>query len=180
MEEIILVHLSDRAGTVIWAKWCGAGCLRSLSHVRLFETPWTVACHVPLFSTISRVCWNSCSLSWCCYLTLSSFASPFSFCHQSFRASGSFPMSRPLTSDGWSIGTAASILPVNIQGWFPLGLTGLISAVQRILKESSQVPQFESSNSLMLSLRYGPTLTSVNDHWKTIALTRLTSQSRLD
>ena len=53
--------------------------------------------------------------------------SPFSFCLQSFPASGSFPLSQLLASNGQSIGPLASVLPVNIQGWFPLELTGLIS-----------------------------------------------------
>jgi len=63
-----------------------------------------------------------------CYLTISSVA-PFSFCHQSFPASGSFPMSRLFASGGQSIRALAStsVLLMNIQCWFPLGLTGLIS-----------------------------------------------------
>ena len=76
-----------------------------------------------------RICSNSCPLSqWCC-LTISSSASPFSFCLQSFPASGSFPMGWLFTSGGQSIGTLAlaSVFPIYIQGWFPLGLTGLIS-----------------------------------------------------
>ena len=76
-----------------------------------------------------RVCSNSCPLSWWCHPTISSFATPFSFCLQSFPASRSFPMSQLFASGGWSIGasTSVSVLPVNIQGWFPLGLTSLIS-----------------------------------------------------
>ena len=60
---------------------------------------------------------------------ISSSATPFSFCLQSFTASGSFPMSRLFTSGGQSIraSASASVLPVNIQGWFPLGLTHLVS-----------------------------------------------------
>ena len=70
----------------------------------------------------------SSSLSWWCYLTISSSAALF-FCFQSFPASGSFPISRLFASGGQSIGVSAlaSVLPVNIQGWFPLELTGLIS-----------------------------------------------------
>ena len=75
-----------------------------------------------------RVCSNLCPLSQWCYLTISSSATPFSFCLQSFPASGSFLMSRLFTSGGQSIGAsaAASVLPMNIQGSFPLGVTGLI------------------------------------------------------
>ena len=74
------------------------------------------------------VCSNSCLLSRWCYLTISSPATPFSSCLQSFPASGSFPMSQLFTSGGQSIGASASasVLPMNIQSWFPLGLTGLI------------------------------------------------------
>ena len=63
------------------------------------------------------------------YLTLSSFASPFSICLQSFPISGSFPVSQLFAPGVHSIGdsVSASVLPMNIQSWFPLGLTGLIS-----------------------------------------------------
>ena len=75
------------------------------------------------------VCSNSCPLSWWCHPTISSSATPFSSCLQSFPASGSFPMSWFFASGGQSIGASASasVLPLNIQGWFPLGLTGLVS-----------------------------------------------------
>ena len=90
----------------------------------------------------------------------------FSFCFQSFPAPGSFPMSWPFTSGGQNIRTSASVLPMNIQGWFPLGLTGLISLQSKDSQESSPTPQFESINSSALSLFYGLTLTSIHDYWK--------------
>ena len=64
-----------------------------------------------------------------CYLTISSSVAPFSSCPQSFSASGSFPMSWLLASGSQSIGAlaSASVLPMNIRGWFPLGLIRLIS-----------------------------------------------------
>ena len=76
-----------------------------------------------------RVCSNSCPLNWWCYPTLSSSATLFSFCLQSFPESGSFPMSWLFASGGQSIGASASasVLPMNIQGWFPLRLSSLIS-----------------------------------------------------
>ena len=82
---------------------------------------------LPCPSLSHRVCWNSCSLSWWCHPTIS--FTHFSSCLQSFPASGSFPMSRLFVSGGQSIGASVltSVLPMNIQGWFPLGLTGLIS-----------------------------------------------------
>ena len=73
---------------------------------------------------------NSCPLSQWCHATISSSVAPFSSCLQSFPASGSFPMSQFFTSGGQSIGTSASapVLPMNIQGWFPLefGVRGYI------------------------------------------------------
>ena len=75
------------------------------------------------------VCSNSFPPSWWCHPTVSSSVTPFSSCLQSFPASRSFPMNRFFTSGGQSIGASASasVLSVNIQGWFPLGLTGLVS-----------------------------------------------------
>ena len=72
---------------------------------------------------------HSCPLSQWCHPTIPSSVVPFSSCLQSFPASGSFPMSQFFESGGQSIGTSASalVLPINIQDWFPLGLTGLIS-----------------------------------------------------
>ena len=70
-----------------------------------------------------------------CYLNISSFGSPCSFCLHSFPASGSFPMSQLFASGGWSIGGSASVsvLPMKIQGWFPLVLTSLISLLSKWL-----------------------------------------------
>ena len=72
---------------------------------------------------------DSCPPSQWCYLTITSSVAHFSFCLQSFLTSGSFPTSWLFTSGGQSIGalTSASVLPMNIQDWFPLGMTGLIS-----------------------------------------------------
>ena len=123
----------------------------------------------PCPSLPPRVCSNSCSLSQC-YLTISSFASLFSFCLQCFPASGPFSMSWLFTSDGQSIESSASssVLPVNIQGWFPLGLTGCPCSPcsPRDSLKSLPIPQFKSISCLAFSLLYGPTLTSVHDYWK--------------
>ena len=82
---------------------------------------------LPCLSPAPRVCSNSCPQSRWCHPTISSSAAPFSSFPQSFPASGSFLMSWLFTSGGQSIGASASVLPMNIQSWFPLGLTGLIS-----------------------------------------------------
>ena len=102
--------------------------VQSLSHVRLFATPWTAAHWASLSFTISWSLLNSCPLSQWCYPTISSSVVPIS-CLQSFPASGSFSVSQLFASGGQSIGvsTSASALPMNIHSWFPLGLTGLIS-----------------------------------------------------
>ena len=76
---------------------------------------------------------NSCPSSQWCQPTISSSVIPFSFCLQFFPASGSFPMSQFFASGGQSIGVSASawVLPMNIQNWFPLGLTGWISLLSK-------------------------------------------------
>ena len=73
------------------------------------------------------VCSNSCSLSQWCYPTISSSVTHFSSCRQSSPASGSFLMHWLFASGGQSVGASPLVLPMNIQSWFPLGLTGRIS-----------------------------------------------------
>ena len=85
----------------------------------------------PCPSLSPRACSNSCSLSWWCHPTISTCAALFSSCLQSLPASGSFPISRLCLSGGQSIKASVSVFPVNIQGWFPLGLTGLISLLSK-------------------------------------------------
>ena len=93
-----------------------------LKHTRL---------HCPSLS--SGVCPNSCPLSRWCHPTISSSIYPFSSCSQSFSASGSFSMSQYFASGGQPVrpSASASVLPKNIQGWFPLELTGLISLLSK-------------------------------------------------
>ena len=122
-------------------------------------------------SPTPEACSNTCLLSQWCHPTISSSAIPFYSRLQSFPASGSFQMSQLFTSGSQSIGASASVLTMNIQDWFPLGLTSLISLSPRDSQESSRVPQFKSINSTALSLLYGLTLTSVQTTGKTIALT---------
>ena len=84
---------------------------------------------LPCLSPSPRACSNSCPLSRWCHPTILSSVVPFSSCLPSFPGSGSFPMSRFFASGGQSTraSASASVLPMNIQGWFPLGLTGFIS-----------------------------------------------------
>ena len=127
---------------------------------------------LPCPSPTLGACSNSCPLNRWCHTTISSSVIPFSSYLQSFLASESFPRSQFFASGGQSIGASAlaSVLPMNIQGWCPLGLTGWISLQSRDSQESSPTPQFKSIISLVISFLYSPTL--IHDYWKTIALTR--------
>ena len=97
---------------------------------------------LPCLSLSPGACSNSCPLSQWFHPTISSSVVPFSSCPQSFPASGSFPASQFFASCGLSIGASASasVLPINIQSWFPLGLIGLISLLSRDPQESSPTP----------------------------------------
>ena len=113
---------------------------------------------------------NPCPLSWWCHPTISSSVVPFSSCFLSFPASRTFPVSQLFASGGQNIGASASasVLPMSIQGWFPLGLIWLVwspcSPTDSQL--SSPARQFKSINSWTLRLLYDPTLTSIRDYWK--------------
>ena len=100
-----------------------------LSPVQFFANPRLQHARLPRPSPTPGAYSNSYSSSQWCHPTISSLVVPYSTCLQSFPASGSFPMSQFFTSGGQSIGVSASasIFPMNIQDWFPLGLTGLIS-----------------------------------------------------
>ena len=119
-------------------------------------------------SPTPRACSNSCPSSWWCHPTISSSVVPFSSCLQSFPASGSFPVSQFFASGGQSIGVSASgsVLPLSIQFWFPLGLTGLISLQSKGLSRIFPTPQFKTNNSSVLSFLYSPSLTFIHDCWK--------------
>ena len=119
---------------------------------------------------------NPCPSSQWCHPTISSSVVPFSSCPQSSQASGSFQMSQLFASGGQSTGVSAStsVLPINTQDWSPLGWTSWISLKSKglsrvFLNTNAQKHQFFGTQFL-----HSPTLTSVHDHWKTIALTRQT------
>ena len=90
---------------------------------------------LPCPSLSPGICSNSCPLSQWCHPAISFSVAPFSSCFQSLLLSGSFPKSQFFASSGQRVGASASasVLPVNIQGLFPLGLTGLISLLPRWL-----------------------------------------------
>ena len=109
---------------------CGFSVVQSLSRVWVFTIPWTAARKASLSFTISQSFLEFMSImSQWCHPTISSSAACLSFCPQSLPASGSFSMNQLFASGGQSIRTSASasVLPKNIQGWFPLGLTVLFS-----------------------------------------------------
>ena len=116
------------------------------------------------------VCPNSCSLSKWCYLTILSSAVLVSFCLQCFPASGAFPMNQLFVSGGQSTGTSASVFPMNIQGWFPIGLTGLTSlkskGLLRVLQHHNSKASILWHSAFMIQLIH-PYITT----GKTMALT---------
>ena len=114
-----------------WAQWTKIqfSSVQTLSRVQLFATPWTAACRTSFQSSTPRVCSNSCPSSWWCHPTILSSVVPFSSHLQSFPASRSSLMNQFFASGGQSIcvSSLASVLPMNIQDWFPLGCTGWFS-----------------------------------------------------
>ena len=121
---------------------------------------------LPCSPSSPGVCSNSCSLTQWCHPTILSSVARFSSCPQSLPESGSFPVTGLFASSGESIeaSASASVLPMNIQDWFPLELAGLISlqskGLSRILSNTTvQKHQF-------FGALYGSTLTSIFDYWK--------------
>ena len=137
--------------------------VQSLSRVWHFVTPWTEACQASL--SISN------SWSWCHPTILFSIV-PFSSLLQSFPASECFQMSQFFTSGGQNIGVSAStsVLPINIQGWFPLGWTGWLSLQSKGLSRVFSNTTVQKHQFLVLSFLYSPTLTFIHDYWKNNSL----------
>ena len=136
----------------------------SLSHVQLFATPWTAALQASLSFTISGSWLRFMSHEWVMLYTHLILFSFLLLCLQSSPESGYFLMSWLFVSGGQSIGASASasVLPMNIHSWFPLGIAALISLQSRNSQVSSPAPQFKIITSSLLRLLYGPTLTSVH------------------
>ena len=132
---------------------------------------------LPCPSPTSRACSNSCPSSWWCYPSISSSVIPFYSPLQSFPASGSFPVSNVFPSGGQSIGASAPVLPMNILGWFPLGLTGWISL------KSKELSRVFSNTTVQKHQFFGAQLSLWSNSrihtGKTIALTRQTFVGKL-
>ena len=127
--------------------WCSAFLMVQLSHP-----------HVTTGKTIALTRWT------------------FSSCLQSFPVSSSFPVNQLFASCGQSIrvSASASVLPMNIQDWYPLGLTGLISlqskGLSRVFPSTPVWKHYLEEKAAALNLLYGPALTSIHDYWKNHAV----------
>ena len=134
---------------------------------------------LPVYHQLPELTQTSCSLSWWCHPTILSSVVPFSSCLQSSPASGFFPISGFFLSHGQSIGVSAStsVLPVNIQGWFPLRWTGWISVQSKgilrvpnidfiifILQFYFLGTQFQSLFSLCTAHTYSSCLIHIHSH----------------
>ena len=123
---------------------------------------------LPCPSPTPRACSDSGPLSWWCHPTILSSVIPSSSCLQSLPALGSFPMSQLFTSDGQSIAVSpsASVLPVNIQEWFPLGFDLKFDlTVQGTFKSLLQYHSSKASILWCLAF-FMVQLTSIRDYWK--------------
>ena len=124
----------------VFSSWNQCQSVQLLSHVQLFVIPWTAAHQASLVITNSQSLLKLMSISQWCHPTISSSVIPFSSYIQSFPASGSFPVSPFFASGDQSIrvSASASVFPINIQDWFPSGLTGW-SCSPRDSQESSNI-----------------------------------------
>ena len=131
--------------------------IQSLRCVQLFATTWTAACQASFSFTISQICSNLCPLSQWCHPATSpcvTFVRMRTSWLQSYPASGPFPKCQLLASGSQSIGASASasVLPMNIKDWFPLGWTGWISL------QSKGLSRVFSSNTIWKHQFYGALL----------------------
>ena len=142
--------------------------IQSLSRIWLFVIPWTAAHQASLSFTIS---WSLLKL-----MSIESVmpSNHLILCHPLLLLPSIFPSIRvfsnesALTSGGQSIGASAStsVIPMNIQDWFPLGLIGLISLQSKGLSRAFSNTTVQNHQFFTLSFLYGPTLTCIHDNWK--------------
>ena len=126
-----------------------------LSHVQFSATPCTHHARLPFPSLSPGVSSNPCPLTQWCHPTVTSCVAPISSCPEYFSASRSFPIRQLFPSGGQSIGASASVLPVNIQDWFPLGLIGFyLLAFQETLK--SLLQHHSSKASVFFAIAFLP------------------------
>ena len=166
VEQKITVNL--RVCLIFWHATAMCSVPFSRSVTSNSATPWTGAYQASCPSPTPGACSNSCPSSQWCHPAISSSVVPFSSCLQSFPASGSFLMSLFFASDSQTIGVSASasVLLVNIQDWFILQFTGLISL------QSKGLSRVFSSTTVQKHQLFhcGLTLTSTHDYWKSHSL----------
>ena len=133
---------------------------------------------LPCPSPTLGACSNSCPSSQWCHTAISSSVTLF-LCPQSFPASGSFSKSQVFASGDQSIGVSASVLAMNIQGWFSLVLIDLISLLSKEISRVFSSTTVQNHQLFVLSLLYGPTLVPYMTTRKTIVLTLWTFVSRV-
>ena len=149
--------------------------VQSLSCVRLFVTPWTAARQASLSIT------NTQSLLKLMSIELVMPSNHLILCHPLLLLPSIFPNIRvfsnesvlPISGQSIGVSASASVLPVNIQDWFPLGWTAWISLLSKGSQESSPTSQSKSINSWEFSFLYSPTLTFIYDHWKNHSLDQM-------
>ena len=141
---------------------------QSFSRVKLFVTPWTAACQASLSITNSQSLLKLMSIEWVMPSNHLILCRPRLLHPQSFPASGSFQMSQFFASGGQSIGVSASVsvLPMNIQDWFPLGWTGW--TLKSLLQHHSSKASILWCSSFFIFQLWHPYMTTGN----TVALTR--------
>ena len=142
--------------------------LSRFSCVWLFAIPWTEHARLLCPSPSPKVCPSLCPLHWWCHPAISSSDALFSFCPQSFPASGTFPMSWLLAPDDQNtrVSASASAPPMSIQGLLPKDWLIWSPCCPRDSRESSPAPQFKGIDSSALCFLYGPALTTVCDRWE--------------
>ena len=148
------IWLNEKVSRFVWLllSFYNIVAVQSPSHDRFFMIQWTAAQQASLTPTPSTIdCPSSWSLHLWSHLTISSSVTLSSFCLQSFPESWPFPISRLFVSGGQSIEASASAsasgLPMDIQDWFPLRFTGLISLLSKVLSRVFSAPQFKNTNS---------------------------------
>ena len=132
----------------------------SLSRVRLFATPWTAALQASLSITNSRSLFKLMSIEVVMPSNHLILCHPLLLPPSTFPASGSFQMGQLIAS---GVSASASVLPMNIQDWFPLEWIGWVSLQSKGLSRVFSNTQFKSINSSVLSLLHSPTLISIHD-----------------
>ena len=145
MWQYFVNHRILAEGVKLWSVPTCYSCCSLFSCLVMSDSLWPQGpqhSRLPYSSISPRVCSDLCPLCWWCHPTILSSVSPFSSCPQSFPALGAFPMSFTFhirEPKYWSL-ASASVLPVNIQGWFPLGLMGLSSLLsKRLSRDFSSV-----------------------------------------